>query len=132
MRPVADLAKEMGVSDMVYFTGEAEKETVANLDAGEVYLNLSFFKGLSFVPGRLRAFKVVTDSIHNPRVKGVNVNYKLCSDEILDEAHDCDLNLSVYTVDDPGELERLGRREELKNITTNRPDLLHALLNGKT
>jgi hypothetical protein len=129
--PVANLAKEMGVSDIIYFTGEAEKEAAANLDAGEIYLNLSFFKGLSFESGKLRAFKMVVDSIRNPRVKGVNVSYKLCEDAILDEAHDCGLNLSVYTVDDPGELERLSRREELKNITTNRPDLLYALLNGK-
>lgn len=119
VKPVLELAEEKGVSDRIYFTGYVSKEDLRYLSAGEVYLNAGFFKSLKPKTENLEAIKNIIDNLNNDKVKGINVNYRYCTEEFLAKAKEIGLAISVFTVDNKEELKRLIQHKELANITTN-------------
>lgn len=121
VQPVLALAKEKGVEDRIIFTGSVKKKDLPHLDAGQVYLNVGFFPQKPKIKN-LETIKNIIDTQNNERIKGLNLNYRYCSEEMLAEADRIGLKLSVFTVDDTAELERLMKHKELANITTNKID----------
>ncbi|MDR0855168.1 MAG: hypothetical protein LBN25_02235 [Christensenellaceae bacterium] len=124
IKPVLDLARQKGVTQYVYFTGNTVTDKdIKDLVEGEIALNKAFFK-LVPTPENLAKIKKIIDDIENPRIRAFNVNKKYCTDAMLDEAKRIKLPLSIFTVDDADLLKKLALRDELFNITTNIPDVL--------
>lgn len=121
VQSVLALAKEKGVEDKIIFTGSVKKKDLHYLDAGQVYLNVGFFPKKPKVKN-LVTIKSIIDAQNNQRIKGLNLNYRYCNEKMLDEAARIGLKLSVFTVDNTAELDRLLKRKELANITTNKID----------
>ncbi|MDD4316297.1 MAG: hypothetical protein PHC84_03950 [Clostridia bacterium] len=118
---VLELAKEKGVEDRIIFTGSVKKKDLAYLNAGQVFLNVGFF-GKKPKAENLVAIKSAIDTQNNQRIKGLNLSYKYCTEQMLAEAARIGLKLSVFTVDKTAELDRLLTHAELANITTNKID----------
>lgn len=119
-KSVLALAKEMGVARRIIFTGAFNKKDLKNLIDGEVYLNKSFFAPLRPIKQDLEAIKAFIGSLNNDKVKGINISYKFCNEEMLDEAKRIGLALSIFTVDKIEVLERLMKHKEIANITSNK------------
>ncbi|MDR1939808.1 MAG: glycerophosphodiester phosphodiesterase [Clostridiales bacterium] len=115
-----ELAESLSAEACVIFTGRFCESDLPLLDRGRVYLNTGFFKGKCAIEPF--DMKRVIDGAKNPRVLGVNLSYRFCSDGFLKKAEECGLKLSVYTVDDPAVIERLMQSVAVDNITTNIPD----------
>lgn len=127
VKPVLELAKTMGVEDLVYFTGAVCPKEVIFLTAGSAYVNQVFYKKkFSLSLDNLCGIKRYIDSFNNPRIKGINIPYIYASNELVCRAKEIGLGLSIYTVDDPAVLERLIPLAP-DNITTNRIDVALAL-----
>lgn len=127
VKPVLDLARTMGVEDLIYFTGAVSPKEVIFLTAGCAYVNQIFYKkkyDLSL--DNLCGIKRYIDGFNNPRIKGINIPYIYASNELVSRAKEIGLGLSIYTVDDPAVLERLIPLTP-DNITTNRIDIALAL-----
>lgn len=127
VKPVLDLAKEMGATEHIYFTGAVVPREVPSLDAGIAYVNMLFYKDkypLSI--DNLENIKKYLDSLGNPLIKGINIPYIYASNEFIAKAKQIGLGISIYTVDDAALLERLIPLCP-DNITTNRIDIALAL-----
>lgn len=137
VKPVLELAVEMGVENRIFFTGKVRGNDLKNLTAGRVYLNLDFFRSrlpvlkylwLYFYRNALSSNKFVEKlckiiaAEKHPAIAGINLKYKYCTEKMLEIAQRNNLRLSVYTVDDVKVLKRLLRHQEIDNITTNIPD----------
>ena len=123
VKPVLEIAKKIGVEEKIYFTGFVTREDLKDLDAGEAYLNAGFFKPQKPIVKDLDTIKKTLDSLNNQRVKGININYRYCSDEFLTAAKELNVPLSIFTVDNKADLLRFLSREEIANITTNIVDV---------
>ncbi len=121
VQSVLALAKQKGVEDKIIFTGSVKKKDLPHLTMGQVYLNVGFF-GIKPRIENLETIKGIIDTQNNQRIKGLNLNYRYCTEEMLAKAQSIGLELSVFTVDDTSELERLLKHKELANITTNKID----------
>ncbi|MDR2046487.1 MAG: hypothetical protein LBP79_01045 [Clostridiales bacterium] len=131
-RAAAALAEKRGVLDRVIFTGNLTKEDLEFAEGANAYLNAGFFRGIiKFAKGNAPGIKAAVAALNTACVKGVNLDYKLCGEDFLEEAKRCGLGLSLYTVDDADALERLAARGELCNITTNIPDKAIEILRGR-
>lgn len=119
VKPVLDLAKEMNVTERVIFTGSVCRQDLNYLDAGQVYLNTGFFFPIIPKTNNLGSIKSIIESLNNKNIKGINLNYRYCNEDMLDMAKKVELKLSVFTVDKAEDLKRLTGRTELANITTN-------------
>ncbi|MDD3946542.1 MAG: glycerophosphodiester phosphodiesterase [Clostridia bacterium] len=127
VKPVLELAKEMGAEQFIYFTGSVYHKEIDNLDGGIAYVNTSFYKRkFPLCLENLEKIKEYLDSFKNPRIKGINIPYRYASNEFVKKAKEIGLGLSIYTVDDAALLERLIPLCP-DNITTNRIDLALAL-----
>ncbi|NCA66907.1 MAG: hypothetical protein EOM87_02450 [Clostridia bacterium] len=126
-----DLAKKIGVSERIIFTGSVSAADIADLNAGEVYLNKSFFKIRKLLPKDVVVIKKYMDSFNCANIKGINLSYKICTEEFLNECKEQKVAVSVFVVDKQCEIDRLAKRSELANITTNYPDTLLKLLDKK-
>lgn len=126
--PVRDLAIELGATDVLLYTGATLPEHIKYLTVGQVYANGSFFreKGLSFKTSDLPAIKEYLDSFGNPRLKGINVNYKSIDDAFLSECARLGIGVSLYTVDTREALKKY-LKLGLDNVTTNRTDWVATL-----
>lgn len=127
VKPVLDLARTMGVEELIYFTGAVSPKEIIFLTGGIAYVNPIFYKKkLDLSLDNLCGIKRYIDSFNNPRIKGINIPYIYASNELVNRAKEIGLGLSIYTVDDPAVLERLMPLEP-DNITTNRIDIALAL-----
>lgn len=120
VRAVLDLAKSKGIADKVYFTGTASLEDSDELDAGEVWLNSFNFRDTGITPETAALIKEKIDATGNPAFRGVNINRSLATDAFMEAAKKAGLGVSVYTVDDPREQERILAHNP-DNMTTNQP-----------
>lgn len=114
---VIALAKEVGVENLLIFTGAAKLSDDKTVDCGEVWFNSV---GIKYVAENVKAIKEKIDSYHNPRFAGINLNYKKINDEFLAECKKYDLKLSVFTMDDDSVMQKYAKKID-GNITTNRP-----------
>lgn len=119
VEPVLKLAKEMQVQDKIIFTGAVTKKDIEHLKSGQAYLNAGFFFPNKIKTTNLGCVKSTIDSLNNPRIKGINISYRYCSEQFLERAKDIGLELSLFTVDDICQLKRLMSHQEIANITTN-------------
>lgn len=117
IKDVIDLAKEIGVQDLLIFTGEARLSDCDIVDCGQVWFNRM---GLKYNTKNVKALKELLDSYNNPHFAGLNINYKKLSEEFLQECKKHDLKLSVFTVDKDEVMQRYAKKID-GNITTNRP-----------
>lgn len=128
VKPVLDLAKEMGVADRIIFTGKISPEDIKYLDAGEVYLNKTFFKLKCPRVKDVKWMKEYIDSFNNPRISGLNLKYIFVTDEFIEECNKYNLPISAFVVDDVKEMIRLFKHTKLANFTTNIPDVALEML----
>ncbi|MGB4034529.1 MAG: hypothetical protein WBM21_06805 [Christensenellales bacterium] len=82
-------------------------------------MNGVFFLPLLPLSKNLQKIKERIERLNNPRIKGINIPYRFCSDEMLKEALRIGLPISAYTVDNPAVIERLKNNAAIANITTN-------------
>ena len=120
VKDVLNLAKEKGIADKVYFTGAVALEDSKDVDAGEVWFNSFNFRTVGITPESAARIKVMIDAAGNPAFKGINIGKGLATDEFMAAANKAGLNVSVYTVDDPREQERILAHNP-GNMTTNQP-----------
>lgn len=117
IKDVIDLAKEIGVEDLLIFTGEARLSDNKIVDCGQVWFNKM---GLEYTAQNVKALKELLDSFKNPHFAGLNIKYTKLSDEFLSECKKYDLKLSVFTVDKDETMNKYAKKID-GNITTNRP-----------
>lgn len=131
--PVLELAKRHAAEDFLLFTGATQPEHIAYLSVGVVYANDCFFTktGLKYIENDVKGLKAYIDSFNNPRLKGINVNYKRVTDAFLKSCKKEGLGVSLYTVDNEKALKKYIPCG-FDNITTNRPDLALKIKNQYT
>lgn len=123
VKPVVELAKKMGATRYLIFTGAVCPEEIADLTEGEAYVNTSFYnKKYPLTIENLPKIKEYLDSFHNSHIAGINIDYRYASNEFIAKAKEIGLPLSIYTVDDKRVLSRL-IPQNVANITTNIPDV---------
>lgn len=128
VKPVLALAKDVGVTENIIFTGSVSLKDICNLTEGCAYLNTVIYRPLKPVKENLHKIKAFIDNLNCAQIKGINLSYKYCTDEMLEKAHELGIRLSVFTVDDPKVLERLVKSPAIDNLTTNIPDAALKLL----
>ncbi|HHU42775.1 MAG: glycerophosphodiester phosphodiesterase [Bacillota bacterium] len=119
VKDVLELGEKKDVSERIIFTGNVSLKDLDYLKAGQVYLNGVFFLPLLPLSKNLQKIKERIERLNNPRIKGINIPYRFCSDEMLKEALRIGLPISAYTVDNPAVIERLKNNAAIANITTN-------------
>ncbi len=124
---IVALAKKMGVTQYIRFSGKMSVEDVQQIDIGEIFVNTSFYPTLGTPSvGNLQQIKDYLDSLNNSCIKGINMPYKFASSELVEEANKIGLNLSIYICDEKSLLERL-LSHNIYNITTNNVEVALAL-----
>lgn len=118
VKPVLEEAGKTGIEDKVIFTGSVSPHDVKHLNAGCAYLNASFF------PYKMKAenvpkIKAFIEKFDNPRLKGININYRKITDEFADACQRENLDISAYTVDVFEHIERVVKYPAVVNVTTN-------------
>lgn len=116
---VVKIAKDVGALQYVYFTGAVCKDDIPYLDGAEVYLNNSFYP-FRLSEENLPAIKEYVGSFGVPGIRGLNVNYKFCGERLREAVTAAGMGLSVFTVDDLSELEKIVNCG-YDNVTTNQP-----------
>jgi glycerophosphoryl diester phosphodiesterase len=127
--PVMKLVSEMKAEEYLLYTGSTRPEHIKDLKVGQIYANSRFFAeaGLRFQLSDVAKIKDYIDSFKNPRLKGINISYKLLTEDFAAECKKVGLGVSVYTVDIEDELRRI-IPYGFDNITTNRTDLVQKIL----
>jgi hypothetical protein len=118
IRDVISLAKEMDVADRLIFTGSVMQKDIYDLDCGTVYVNKLFYKPLKPTLDNLEIIKTLLEGFENEHIGGLNLPYSYATKGFLLRCMELDLKLSLYTVDDVSELDRLLDYNP-DNITTN-------------
>lgn len=118
VKDVLDEAKRMGIEDKILFTGSVSPADLNDLDAGCVYLNACFF------PYRMKKenvgkIKKYIEKFNNPRIAGININYRLITDGFAEECEKENLKISAYTIDVREHIERVVKYPAVVNVTTN-------------
>jgi hypothetical protein len=120
---VLEIAKAEGALENVLFTGAVSLREAMTMDEGEVYFN-SFNFDMPFTQENVPAIKKLVEAT-GVVGKGINLNYKKCSDEFVEACVKEGLRLSIYTVDD-SKLQEKYIKAGVFNVTTNRPDTARA------
>ena len=116
---VIKLAGEIGVKDKLIFTGAVRPSDTDKITAGEVYVNASYYFPVLPKVRNLEKIKEIVFSGGSPHIKGLNLPYQLTSDSFINKAKELDIPLSIYTVDNLAELERI-IKADVRNVTTNK------------
>lgn len=125
LKKVVNLAKKMNAGEHIYFTGSVTEDDIPFLTEGTAFVNNSFYKKKCALGiNSLDQIKSYLNSLGNTRILGINFPYAHANAGFLMKADEIDLGLSVYTVDNENELERIMRSgcKALKNVTTNLAD----------
>ena len=120
---VAELSDKSGVTGKIFFTGVEEKDVEAVKSATPdipYYLNVSVEKKKNTDAEYL---KTLVDKVKNCGAIGINMNFKHCSEELVEAFRGEGLLVSVWTAN--------SKRDMLKslslspdNITTRKPSML--------
>ena len=120
VKPVQQLAEEIGIEHLVYFTGSVAPWEIKDLGGCDVYVNTSFYSSkFLLTTANLPKIKEYLDSFNSERLKGININFLLTNKELWLKAMELGIGVSIFTVDIDKVLEDiidLG----FDNITTNR------------
>lgn len=120
VKPVQQLAEEIGIEHLVYFTGSVAPWEIKDLGGCDVYVNTSFYASkFLLTTANLPKIKEYLDSFNSERLKGININFLLTNKELWLKAMELGIGVSIFTVDIDKVLEDiidLG----FDNITTNR------------
>ncbi len=117
------LAKEVGVEELIYFTGSVSRDDIKDLDGCEAYVNKPFYnKQFPLKTDNLEAIKAYLESFNCPSLKGININYRLTDERLWKKAFEIGLHVSIFTVDDPIMLKHI-LRLPFDNVTTNIIDI---------
>lgn len=117
------LAKEVGVEDLIYFTGSVSHDDIKDLGGCDVYVNKGFYSRIhSLKTENLPAIKAYLESYGESVINGININYTQTNDELWNKAFEIGLGVSMFTVDDPDVLKRVVKMP-FDNITTNISDV---------
>lgn len=114
---VIALAKDLGVEDLLIFTGCVRIEDSKYIDCGQAWFN---DVGIKYVKENVGKIKALLDSCDNPHFAGINIRYDKVDGEFLAECEKFGLRLSVFTLDDVEVMQKLAKKID-GNITTNRP-----------
>lgn len=125
VKDVVALAKEMGVEDLLIFTGCVKITDNEVLTAGEAYLNS--IKGLPYTTKNVQKIKETLEATKNPHFAGINMRGCFASNEFMKECKRVGLKVSVFTIDTYKSLKRLVELEP-ENITTNFPVVAQSLV----
>ena len=117
IQDVIALAKEVGVEDLLIYTGCAKLSDDKFIDCGEAWFNSM---GIKYTAKNVPKLKALMDSYHNPHFAGLNHNYAKINDEFLEECKKHGLRLSVFTVDNEEIMKKYAKKID-GNITTNKP-----------
>ncbi len=119
---VAELAKKYGLEKRAFFTG-VSKENLSSV----VGLGLDYY--LNCEPTEKDAISLL-EYTKLVGAAGININKKLCTQQLVSNTQEMGLKISVYTVRSRIEMRRLIGMG-VDNITTRRPDvLLRMISNG--
>ena len=104
----------------------------AGVYANPEEIDAAFYRRLSILPMQEKGMYLedLLQRIHSLGISVINVNYRICDEALLESCHRNGLRLSLWTVDDPQAAKRLLEpeiREQIENITTNRPVCLRKL-----
>ncbi len=121
VKEVLSEAKNMGIEDNILFTGSVSEADLRDLDAGCVYLNATFFP-YKMTEENVPQIKKHIEKFKNPRIKGININFRCVTDGFASACERENLKISVYTVDEPELIKRLVAYSAVVNVTTNIPD----------
>jgi len=119
--PTLNLAKKMGVTHLIYFTGATKPRHIKDLDDSEIYANRSFYK-MRTNANNPRKIKEYLESLNNPRLKGINVSYAKAGQKFIQECVEIGLPVSVYFADKEEEIKFL-LSLGVANITTDYPSI---------
>lgn len=128
VQDVVALAKQKGVEHLVYFTGWFYEDDVKKLEGCSVYLNGCFYAPLKPSVKTLPLIKQKIDALNNPRIKGININIRKLTDEMIVKAKEIGLGLSVYTVDKEKDIIRM-LNSGVDNVTTNKVSKVYKINN---
>lgn len=117
IQDVIALAKEVGVEDLLIYTGCAKLSDGKFIDCGEAWFNSM---GIKYTAKNVPKLKALMDSYRNPHFAGLNLNYAKINDEFLEECKKHGLRLSVFTVDNEEIMKKYAKKID-GNITTNKP-----------
>lgn len=117
IQDVIALAKEVGVEDLLIYTGCAKLSDGKFMDCGEAWFNSM---GIKYTAKNVPKLKALMDSYRNPHFAGLNLNYAKINDEFLEECKKHGLRLSVFTVDNEEIMKKYAKKID-GNITTNKP-----------
>lgn len=126
IKDVINLAKSMGVQDLLIFTGKVSEFDSDIIDCGQAWFNK--IKGLKYIARNAAKIKERILSYNNPHFAGINLHYRKVNGKFIEACKAVDLKLSVFTVDD---IERLIKLVPVidGNITTNLPLVARSILN---
>ncbi len=129
---VQELVLSLGMDEEIIYTGNTSPSDVDIIKAGRIYANVNkaFFHGLRPTAEDAEGLVKALESYRNPRLRGVNINYRWTEPRFYPAAFQVKLPVSVYTIDDEIALEKLVPYN-FENITTHRPDLCLAYLKGE-
>ena len=117
------LVRQYGLEERAFFTGVGLDEINAVKGGGlTCYLNCAP-KAFG-----LDAKKIVRQAAERGAV-GLNINYRLCTQKLVDEARTAGLAVSVWTVDNEPAMQKM-IRYGVDNITTRHPDVCEGLLHA--
>lgn len=116
---VIDLAREKGVLDKLIFTGAVRPHDLQDLTEGEVYVNNCFYAPIRPTIDNLPLIKEKLEKSGSKHIAGLNLSYRYCTDEFISRAKELNIPLSIYTVDDIGQLRRI-LNWNVANVTTNK------------
>ncbi|MBD5086318.1 MAG: glycerophosphodiester phosphodiesterase [Clostridiales bacterium] len=123
---VIALAKEVGMEDLLIFTGCVKLEDSKYIDCGEAWFNSM---GIKYVTANVKTLKEKLTSYNNPHFAGLNLKYTKINDEFLEECKKYDLKLSVFTIDDEEVMRKYAKKID-GNITTNKPLTVREIVEG--
>lgn len=124
---IQELAEKNDVMDQVFFTGVFEEEAQnAKTSCPDIpyYLNV--------YPNPLRIkndsyLESISKTITDCGAIGININYRLVSEEMISKMHEKNLLVSLWTVDNEADM-YIALAEAPDNITTRNPDILKDII----
>ncbi len=120
---IQELAEKYDVTEQLFFTGvfEEEAKNVKNSCP-----NIPYYLNVYPNPIRIKSdsyLDSIAKTITDCGAIGININYRLVSEEMIVKMHDKNLLVSLWTVDNEDDM-YIALAEAPDNITTRNPDLL--------
>ena len=125
---VLPLAEKYGIADKIFFTGVTDEF----LDAVRTYGNdIPYYLNVDVKPTvahNEEYLQSLVDKVKNSGAIGINFNKNNASDELVEAFHSNGLLVSIWTVDDEYNMNRILSYKP-DNITTRKPDKLREIIN---